>query len=124
MDRSGFLKTFGMLAAGTVLARGESLKSLARRSLDEGGAASRPVQVPAATLEPGTHPPRYRGETGGRILVTTDAGATWQTHANLGPDIVVIDVLPTAKGTFAHLDYRGLPFRLKLSADGRSWISE
>lgn len=124
MDRTGFLKMFGMMAAGTVLAGGESLKSLALRSSGEGGAARRRPQPLEVTVDTGTGLPRYRGDDRGRILVTTDEGATWQTHANLGPDFVVLNILPTGKGTHAYVDYKGLAFTLTLSADGKSWISE
>ena len=108
MDRTKFLKTFGMMAAGTVLARGGSLGPILRQPVNP-------------TLLPATQP-RFREENPGKILVSKNEGATWLLHANLGPEITVLNITTTPQGTSAYVDFKGLHFTLELSADGKSWL--
>lgn len=109
MDRSGFLKTFTVLAAGTLLSQRPALAALRAQ--------------PRAPLAPEPGEPRYRGTSDGLVLVTTDNGGSWQVHANFGSEFAVLNVYQAGTDTVAYMRGRGVEFQLGLSADGRNWVT-
>lgn len=107
MDRTRFLKTFSLMAAGSFLVRQPAMASLAQ-------AAPEPRHLQER---------RFRGAEEGRILVSEDAGATWKVHSQFGPAFTILNILEGPRETYSLVDFKGLHFKLKLSADGRSWVT-
>ena len=64
----------------------------------------------------------YQGTPDGRVLASTDAGATWQQIVSFGSDYSVLKLIHTDR-FYAQLRFRGAHFGLK-SADGRRWYTE
>jgi len=104
LDRTRFLRTCTLLAAGSLLTGQSPLTAL-------------------AAAAPATPAPRYRAGEEGLILVSHNNGATWTVHANLGPHCVVENVRQEDGDTVAYVSYKGLVFKLKLSANGTCWVT-
>jgi hypothetical protein len=65
---------------------------------------------------------RYRGTYNGKILVSNNAGRTWQLHTNLGSHCAVVGLQHEADGQlYSQMRFDGYPFRLALTQDGKSW---
>jgi len=103
MDRSRFLRTCTILAAGSLLA-------------PRAGLASAGVPKPQAK-------PRlwFRGDGDGRIFASANQGMTWQVHARLGPHFIIHNFIYDEDETRVVLEYKRLHFQLRLTADGRAW---
>ena len=111
MDRTRFLKTFTMLAAGSVLGQRLATAGTVKAVLGDQG-------KPAGTPER-----RFRGTTEGEILVTEDGGGTWKQHARFGSDCAVLNINQNATDITAYLRGQGGEFTLRLSPDGKYWVS-
>ena len=80
--------------------------------------------VPGSALAAQAAPaPRFRGTSDGQILVTTNDGATWTLHADFGKAFSVLNIQTVGTDTIALLQYKGLDFKLKLSVDGKHWVT-
>ena len=104
MDRWNFLKTCTMVAAGSVLTQGSAVAE-------------------TLTYQPVAAKARYRGTSDGKIMVTENEGASWTVHADFGNQFGVLNSLASGQDTVALVQYRGLQFKLKLSADGKHWVT-
>lgn len=104
MDRREFLK-FGGLVSAALLVQFNPLGSFVLK----------PVDVEA-------HGKLYRGAPGGRILVSENAGKTWQLHTNFGTDFSITGLFADHPGQLrAHLEFAGYPFELALAQNSRAW---
>lgn len=99
------------------------------------GAASRPARgeavdqpedvdrtsATALAAPPHTiHGRLLRGTADGRVLESVDAGGSWQTIANFGPQCAVTRLSPRRDEFVATVALQGHTFSLR-SADGRLW---
>lgn len=67
----------------------------------------------------------YRGMHDGSILVSSDRGKTWETHASFGPDYSVLDLFTGLDGRlYSHMGYKHYSFNLVLSKNGMTWFSQ
>lgn len=74
--------------------------------------------APAAAEFQGKH---FRGTRDGKILVSYNAGKTWQLHTNLGSSCAVVNLQPAGDHLYSQMRFQGHPFRLALTNDGKSW---
>jgi hypothetical protein len=106
MERLRFLQMFGLALGGGALLRNPD--ELA------GGPANPP---PSAAS-------RFRVGQTGQILVSPDAGTTWEVHANFGPRCEVLSVREQADGARATLRHKGAHvFQLRLDPSGQHWLA-
>jgi hypothetical protein len=65
---------------------------------------------------------QYRGTLDGRIMISTNAGKTWQLHTNFGSDFSVRSLRTDISGQLnAELEFAGYPFNLFLAQNGNLW---
>ena len=103
MNRRNFLKVGGLLTAALAV----QVSSLTN-------ARSAPVAAGQAKI--------YRGASGGRILVSADAGQTWKPHTAFGTDFRIVGLsTDRSERLRAALGYRGHAFALTLDPDGERW---
>lgn len=109
MYRRGFLKLAGLAAVGATV-------RLVVPAWAEPAAAARRVTAPDGKI--------YRGDLRGHIFVSSDKGASWSLHTNLGSQIRIRRMDRDSRGRVrAVVGYRGRLFPLYLGADARSWMS-
>jgi len=64
----------------------------------------------------------YRGTNDGNILVSRDAGRTWQNHLKLGTEYSIQELfLDRSNRVRAQVGFAGHSFELVLSDNGSSW---
>ncbi|MBL8061493.1 MAG: hypothetical protein JNK32_00620 [Anaerolineales bacterium] len=101
MNRRDFLKVGGLLSAALLL----QLSPL-------GQTAYLPVEAQ-------TGGKLYRGTSDGRVLISSDAGKSWQLHSNFGSMIDILGLTVDLQGQlFAQLGFKGHHFELVLAQNG------
>jgi len=66
----------------------------------------------------------FKGSQDGKILTSQDSGKTWQVHALFGEEVSVMDLtMDDSDQVYAQMGFRGFIFHLKLTQDGRNWVS-
>ena len=101
MDRTRFLRTCTILAAGSFL-------------------APRAGWAAAGGPQPQTKPRLwFRGDGDGRIFVSADQGITCKVHAKLGPHFIIHNFIYDNDETRVVLEYKRLQFQLRLTPEGR-----
>lgn len=101
MNRRDFLKIGGLLSAALLL-----------QLSPVGKMASQPIQAQAGGK-------LYRATSDGRILISSDAGKSWQLHTNFGPIVDILDLTVDLQGElFAQLGFKGHRFELALAQNG------
>ena len=104
MNRRDFLKVGGLLTA-----------ALAVQASSLNNARSAPVEVSAQEKI-------YQGASGGRILVSADAGQTWKLHSAFGSEFRIVGLsTDRSERLRVALGYRGHAFALTLDPDGARW---
>jgi hypothetical protein len=104
MHRRDFLKIGGLFSAA-LLVQFNPLGKL----------AVRPVEVEAGGK-------LYRGTSDGRILVSANAGKTWQLHTHFGMDFSIIGLsIDFRRQVRAEIEFAGHPFELALVQNGKNW---
>jgi hypothetical protein len=103
LDRTRFLKTCTLLAAASMLGGQPALAAMATSA---------------------AKPPKFRAGEPGTILVSQDQGASWTVHLKLGPSYHVKAVQEEGTDTIATIEFKALEFKLKLSADGKNWVTD
>ena len=104
MDRRDFLKLGGLFSAA-LFAQFNPLGSF----------TIQPVEVQS-------HGKLYRGTIDGKILLSTNAGKTWQIHTNFGTGCTITHLfLDRLENVRARLKFTGYPFELALTQDGKAW---
>jgi len=105
MQRREFLKLSGAALGSTLL-----LTALFHK------VSALPVEAQSA----GKHYRGYRND--GDILISQDAGETWQLHTRLGPEYSIQDLFTDAAGQmYARVGFMQYHFQLFLSKDGDQW---
>ena len=105
MHRREFLKLSGAALGSTLLLTGLFHK-----------VSALPVEAQSA----GKHYRGYRND--GDILVSQDAGKTWQVHTRLGSEYSIQDLFTDASGQmYARVGFMQYHFQLFLSKDGDKW---
>jgi hypothetical protein len=104
MYRRDFLKVSGLLSAAVLL----PFNSL-------GKAVSLPAEVEVQGR-------LFRGTSDGRILISDDAGRTWQMHTNFGSDFSIAHLGLNFWGQLeAQLAFAGHSFDVALGRNGKAW---
>ena len=104
MNRRDFLK-LGGLASAALFVQFNLL----------GGITTRPIEVES-------HGIRYRGDSDGKIMISTDEGKTWQLHTNFGSEFSIRSLITDIWGQVnAQLEFEGYSFDLILAQNGNSW---
>ena len=104
MNRRDFLKLGGLLSTA-VLVQFSPL----------GRFAVRPVEAESGGR-------RYRGTSNGKILISADAGKTWQLHTNFGAEFSIRGLFADYAGqVHAQLEFAGYPFELALAQNSKTW---
>ena len=105
MQRRDFLKLSGAAFVSTFLATGLSHQI-----------AALPVQAKSG----GKHFRGYKND--GDILVSEDAGETWQLHTRLGSEYSIDDLFVDSNDQmYAQVGFMQYQFQLFLSEDGMQW---
>jgi len=64
----------------------------------------------------------YRGTSDGKVLVSVDAGKSWQLHTDFGPIYVVRNMGKNLQGrVLARLKFNEHSFELTLGQNGKTW---
>ena len=105
MQRREFLKLSGAALGSTLLLTGLFHK-----------VSALPVEAQSA----GKHYRGYRND--GDILVSQDAGETWQLHTRLGSEYSIQDLFTDASGQmYARVGFMQYHFQLFLAKDADKW---
>lgn len=104
MNRRDFLKVSSLLSTVFVFQFHPLVKKI-----------NSPVEVEAQGA-------RYRGTHDGHIMVSHDAGRTWQPHIKLGVEYAIEELfLDGLNQVRAQVGFAGYSFDLILSRNGTSW---
>ncbi len=80
------------------------------------------VQFQSASLEVESQGRLYRGTSDGKVLVSVDAGKSWQLHTDFGPIYVVRNMGTNLQGlVLARLRFNEHSFELALGQNGKTW---
>jgi hypothetical protein len=65
-----------------------------------------------------------RGTSDGKILTSDDYGKTWKLHTRFDPDVSIVDMKADFSGNiYARMEYMRHSFQLKLTQNGRHWVT-
>jgi len=66
----------------------------------------------------------YKGSAGGEIFCSSDSGNTWQKHSRFASGTRIMGMKTDhSERVFVQVGYAGHSFKLKLTEDGRNWMS-
>lgn len=63
---------------------------------------------------------RWRAESGGKLLTSSDSGQSWEVAAHFGPQHEIEEIWEQGAETYVRLKLRTYTYVLK-SSDGREW---
>jgi len=79
-------------------------------------------RITSVPVEAQTGDKHYRGTFDGKILVSTNAGKSWQSHTNFGPIFSILGINVDHQGQVrAQLGFEARSFELALAEDGKTW---